>query len=183
MADRRENERVLIGAITGPHGVRGAFKVKSFAAHPADLLAYGPIMLADGQLLELSMTGRQKELLICTASSVCDRDQAASLRGVQLFVARSALPDLAEDELYHADLMGCQVVDINSSPLGAAVGFHDFGAGQLIEVKPEQGDTIFLPFAGSAIAGIDLEQQQIRLAVPHGLLGDADAETDKEPGR
>jgi len=40
-----------------------------------------------------------------------------------------------------------------------------------------------LPFAGSAIAGIDLEQQQIRLVVPHGFLGDADAETDKEPGR
>ncbi len=98
-------------------------------------------------------------------------------------MARNALPELAEDELYQADLIGCQVVDINSGPLGIAVGFHDFGAGQLIEVKPEQGDTIFLPFAGSAIAGIDLEQQQISLAVPHGLLGDADAETDEEPGR
>jgi 16S rRNA processing protein RimM len=183
MADRRENERVLIGAITGPHGVRGAFKVKSFAARPADLLAYGPVSLADGQLLDLSMTGQQKDLLICKASSVGDRDEAAGLRGTQLFVARNALPELAEDELYQADLIGCQVVDIKAGPLGIAAGFHDFGAGQLIEVKPERGDTIFLPFAGTAIAGIDLEQQQISLAVPDGLLAEPDAKTDKEPGR
>jgi len=176
MADRRENERVLIGAITGPHGVRGAFKVKSFAARPADLLAYGPVRLADGQQLALSLTGQQKGLLICTASTVRDRDEAASLRGAQLFVARTALPELAEDELYHADLIGCQVVDIKTGPLGRAVGFHDFGGGQLIEARPEKGDTVFLPFAGSAIAGIDLEQRLIQLVVPDGLLTEPDAE-------
>lgn len=176
MADRRENERVLIGAITGPHGVRGAFKVKSFAARPADLLAYGPVMLADGQQLALSLTGQQKGLLICTASIVRDRDEAASLRGTELFVARTALPELAEDELYQADLIGCQVVDIKTGPLGRAVGFHDFGGGQLIEVRPEKGDTVFLPFAGPAIAGIDLEQRLIQLVVPDGLLTETDAE-------
>ncbi len=61
MADRRENERVLIGAITGPHGVR-RFQGESFAARPADLLAYGPVSLADGQQLALSLTGQQKGL-------------------------------------------------------------------------------------------------------------------------
>lgn len=175
MTDRRENERVLIGAITGPHGVRGAFKVKSFATRPADLTAYGSVFLADGQPFDLAIKGQQKDLLICTAPRISDRDQAARLRGTQLFVDRSALPELAADELYQADLIGCHVLDVKTGPIGQLVGFHDFGAGQLIEVKPEKGDTIFLPFAGPSIADIDLDLHQVRLNVPDGLLSDPEA--------
>ncbi len=48
----------------------------------------------------------------------------------------SGCPQLEEaDEFYHADLIGLAVVDRAGRKLGTVVAIHNFGAGDLIEVR------------------------------------------------
>ena len=70
-----------IGAIVGPQGIKGQFKVKSFTATPQALSAYGPVTLDDGRQLQLQVTSvNAKGLAIVWAKGVETREAAEALR-------------------------------------------------------------------------------------------------------
>ena len=68
----------------------------------------------------------------------------------------------ADDEFYHADLIGLAVVDADGNALGSVAAVHNFGAGDLIEVKPAQGNTtVLLPFTEAAVPVVDIAGRRI----------------------
>ena len=170
--------RLSIGAVASAHGVRGQFKVKPFTAAPRDIAAYGPVWAGDRQLT-LQIKGRTANgLVIVAAVGVSSRDAAEALRGTALQVDRSALPNAGRDEVYHADLLGLAVETIDGTPLGEVIGLHDFGAGELIELRPPTGSTLLLPFGGKGLVEIDLEGGRVVLDPPAEFL-DPDSGADK----
>ena len=163
-----------IGAIVGPQGIKGQFKVKPFTAMPQALSAYGPVTLDDGRQLQLQVTSvNAKGLAIVRAKGVETREAAEALRGVTLHVSRDRLPDLDDGEIYHADLLGMAVTDQNGQWLGKLVAIHDFGAGEIAELAVESGPTIMVPFGGDRLLAVDMAAKTIDLSVPAGLLDDA----------
>ena len=163
-----------IGAIVGPQGIKGQFKVKPFPATPQALSAYGPVTLDDGRQLKLQVTSvNAKGLAIVRAKGVETREAAEALRGVTLHVSRDRLPDLDDGEIYHADLLGMAVADQNGQGLGKLVAIHDFGAGEIAELAVESGPTIMVPFGGDRLLVVDMVAKTIDLLVPTGLLDDA----------
>jgi 16S rRNA processing protein RimM len=78
------------------------------------------------------------------------------------------LPSPAEpDEFYHADLVGLAVVDTSGQKLGTVVAVHNFGAGDLIELKPDAGDkTEFVPFDTASVPEVDVAAGRIVVALP-----------------
>ena len=170
--------RLSIGAVASAHGVRGQFKVKPFTAAPRDIAAYGPVWAGDRQLT-LQIKGRTANgLVIVAAEGVSSRDAAEALRGTALQVDRSALPDAGRDEVYHADLLGLAAETIDGTTLGEVIGLHDFGAGELIELRPPTGPTLLLPFGGKGLVEIDLEGGRVVLDPPAEFL-DPDSGADK----
>ena len=164
---------LAVGAIAGPHGVRGQFKVKLFAESPAALEKYGALQIDDGRALKLTVKSlNNKGLVIVSAVGVTSREAAESLRGFLLSTPRASLPSTAEDEFYHADLLGASVFHENGTSLGVAVALHNFGAGEIIEVKPSSGDTVMLPFARRSVVSIDIPNRRVVLAPPAGFLND-----------
>ena len=140
--------RICLGMIVGVHGVRGHLKIKAYTGNPAALDRYGPVSLDDGRLLHLKVKSvSAKGPVIATAQEVTDRDEAELMRGLELFISRDALPPVANDEVYHTDLIGLDARGMDGEAIGVIVGLHDFGAGDIIEVKPPSGPTIMLPFA------------------------------------
>ena len=118
-----------IGAIVGPQGIRGQFRVKPFTATPQSLSAYGPVTTDNGQQLTLQIISvSAKGLAIVRAKGVDTRDAAEALRGLTLYVVRDSLPDLDDGEFYHADLLGMMVRGQNGAQLGSLAAIHDFGA-------------------------------------------------------
>ena len=167
-----------IGAIAGPQGLKGHLKVKPFTQMPQTLAAYGPVSLDDGRKLTLSiMSVNAKGLVIARAAEVQDRDAAASLRGQTLYIGRECLPDLADDEFYHADLLGAAVITEDGTALGTIIALHDFGVGEIVEVGVNSGPSVMLPFNNDVIIDVDLAAHQVRLSVPDGYL---DAEPAKD---
>ena len=170
--------RLSIGAVASAHGVRGQFKVKPFTAMPRDIASYGPVWVGDRQLTLVIRGMTANGLVIVAADGISSREAAEALRGNELLVDRTALPDVGEDEVYHADLIGLAAVTAGGEMIGAVTGLHDFGAGELIEICPPKGPTVMLPFEGDYITNIDFDGGRIVLNPPDGFL-ETDERADK----
>ena len=173
-------DHLVVGAIAGPHGVRGQFKVKLFAETSAALEQYGDLKIDDGRMLKLSVNSiNSNGLVIVSAVGVTSREGAEALRGMLLSTSRASLPDPADDELYHADLLGVAVFHKDGTNLGEVVALYNFGAGEIIEVKPASGTSVMLPFNSESVVSIDIPNRRIVLAPPVGFLDDDAKDQDR----
>ena len=92
------SDRVCLGIVTGPHGVQGAVRIKSFTEAPADVARYGGLTDKTGdRRFQLRLLGTAKGVVIARLSGVEDRNQAEALRGLLLYLPRSALPQTKAD--------------------------------------------------------------------------------------
>ena len=139
------------------HGTKGEVRVKPFTLAPENLGAYGPLQTNDGRSLSVAglRSGRPGEVIV-QFEGIRDRDAAEALKGRQLSVPRAALPPPDEDEFYLADLIGLQVEDAESSPLGRIRALHNFGAGDVMEVETPSGATEFIPFNDAVVRKVEL---------------------------
>lgn len=160
---------VLVGAITGAHGIRGEVKLKSFTADPEAIAGYSPLETAKGRTFEIAKLRAQKEGFIATLKGVTDRNAAEALRGTELFVPRDRLPEPEDDEVYVHDLFGLPVYLADGSLLGEIVDVVDYGAGDLIDVKVEgRADTVLIPFAEGYV--LEADGDKVVIDLPEGFL-------------
>ncbi|WP_173933391.1 ribosome maturation factor RimM [Chelativorans sp. Marseille-P2723] len=168
---------VRLGVIGAAHGTRGELRVKCFTDDPMALGAYGPLHTADGRSLTVAAIRAAKGVAIVSFAGIDDRNKAENLRGEALFVDRSVLPeDLEEEEYYYADLVGLAVVDQEGEEVGSIVSVHNFGAGDILEIRPGSGATVMIPFTQDAVPRIDLAQKRILIdRTAAGLAGAEEA--------
>jgi 16S rRNA processing protein RimM len=156
------SERICVGAIGGAFGVRGEVRLKSFCAVPEDIAAYGPLYAEDGRHFEVRITGQIANGLSARISGVTTKEAADALRGLRLYAPREALPSLPDDEFYHADLIGLEVVDTGGAPLGRVKAVLNHGAGDILELNvPGSSGTRLLPFTRAAVPTVDLAARRI----------------------
>jgi 16S rRNA processing protein RimM len=168
--------QICVGIVTGPHGVTGAVRIKSFTARPQDVAAYGPLADESGaRRLELRLLGAAKGVLIGRLSGVDDCNRAEALRGLRLYLPRTALPPPEEEEYYHADLIGLAVVLNDGTPLGRVRAVYDFGAGDTIEIERSGAPPAIVPFTRAIVPVIDIEAGRLVVDPPPGLLDDGGA--------
>jgi len=160
--------RVCLGQIGAAHGVRGEVRLRSFTADPAAITRYGPLETEDGRVLEIESLRPAKDHFVATLSGVADRHAAAQLTNVKLYVPRERLPDPDEpDEFYHADLIGLAVTDRAGAKRGTVIAVHNFGAGDLIEVRPDAGGkTELLRFDAMTVPEIDIAAGRLVVDAP-----------------
>jgi 16S rRNA processing protein RimM len=163
---------VLLGVVTGAHGLEGEVKVKTFTDVPESLGLYGPVTTADGRQLSVASVRSPKGgEAIVRFKGIAGRNAAESLKGQKLFVPRSALPEPEADEFYHVDLIGCAAEDKDGKSVGTVLAVHNFGAGDMLEIG-EGGDTRFVPFTDDTVPSVDLKARRIVVA----LTADEDGE-------
>ncbi len=163
---------ICVAAIAGAFGVAGEARLKSFTSTPEDVATYGPLMTADGGAhFEVEITGRTKNGLTVRLSGVATKEEADALRGTKLYVPRERLPELEEDEYYHADLIGLEVRDTGGTLLGRVKSVQNHGASDLLEVHgPGLTATVLLPFTQAAVPTVDLRAGRIVADPPAGLF-------------
>ena len=104
-------------------------------------------------------------------SGVSTKEEADALRGTQLYADRSQLPSLPDDEFYHADLIGLNVLDAGGTELGRVKAVQNHGAGDLLEVQIKGGSsTVLMPFTRAAVPTVDLASGRIIADPPEGLF-------------
>ena len=164
--------RVCVAQIGAAHGIRGEVKLRSFTTDPAAVADYGPLESEDGTLhVEIEALRQAKGHLVAQLSGIRDRTAAARLANVRLYVARERLPPTEPEEFYHADLIGLRAEDRAGTELATIVGIHDFGAGDLLELRPRgQATTVLMPFTALTVPVVDIAGGRIVIDPPDDLF-------------
>ncbi|HWM83258.1 MAG TPA: ribosome maturation factor RimM [Pseudolabrys sp.] len=164
---------ICVAQFGAAHGVRGEIALRSFTERPADFCRYGPLSSKDGaRVFEITATRAVKEHFIVRVAGIDDRDAAQALRNIELYVARDRLPPPADDEFYHADLIGLAAATPAGAALGTVSAIYNFGAGDVIEIAPNAGETLLVPFTRQVVPAIDFAAGRIVVDPPASDDGD-----------
>ncbi len=176
---RLENP-VLMGTVGAAQGLRGEVRVQSYTDDPMAIGTYHRLFTEDGRSLEVLDARPAKNVVVMRFLGINDRTAAEALRGTDLFVDRSSLPDddLDDDEFFYADLEGLEAIDVDGRIYGVVSGVFDFGGGDLLELKGPGLRPTLIPFSEAAVLEIDLSAGVIVVdPVAAGLVDDAGAGT------
>jgi 16S rRNA processing protein RimM len=165
---RATTQRVCVAQIGAPHGVRGEMKLRSFTAEPEAVADYGPLESEDGAArFEIEAMRPAKDHFVVRLAGIGDRDAAARLTNLRLYVPRDRLPPTEADEFYHADLIGLAAVTADGVEVGTVVAIHNFGAGDLLELRrPGGNETVMMPFTEATVPHVDIAGRRIVVAPP-----------------
>ena len=151
-----------MGRIIGPFGVRGWLKIKTFTEE-ADTLTDFPdwwLNTATGwQKFELAEHELHSKGLVARLEKIADRTAAELLKGIDVAVPRSELPDTGEKKFYWADLVGLEVVNQQNVTLGKIESLLETGAHDVLVVKGETERLI--PNVEALIIEIDLAAKRM----------------------
>lgn len=184
MTDTSSDAMVVLARIGAPNGVAGAARVKLFGDDPDSLTAYGPLTRSDGgpplRVHDLR-NGKSPDMVIARFEGVTSREMVIAMNGVELSLPRSALPAIDdEDDFYHADLLGLEVRLMDGSRFGEIIQVADFGAGDLLDVKPDRGGaSVLIPFTKAIVPEVKIAEGYVVLDAPDGLL-DAPKKNDQK---
>jgi 16S rRNA processing protein RimM len=166
--------RILLGRIAGAHGIRGDVLIHAYTEAPENIGAYGPLSDADGTRTFTVASARVTQKgVVARLHGINDRNSAETLKGVELYVDRERLPATGEDEFYQADLVGLSAVDPSGEALGTIVAVHNFGAGDLLEIRlAGTGKTELIPFTDDTVPEVDVAAGRAVVVMP--AIGTAD---------
>ncbi|MEM8804282.1 MAG: ribosome maturation factor RimM [Pseudomonadota bacterium] len=163
---------VCVGAIAGSFGVKGEVRVKSFCAEPEDIASYGALSSEDDKARwEIKLTRPIKNGFAARLTGIASKEAADALRGTRLYAPRDRLPDLPDDEFYHTDLIGLEILDTGGTLIGRVKAVLNHGAGDLLEVASKDlKQPVLLPFTKAAVPTVDLSKKRIIADPPEGLF-------------
>ena len=163
---------VQMGRVAAPYGVKGWVRINSYAQPAENIFDYGPWRLhrqrgmqpvREVEVLEGKPHGKG---LIARIAGIDDRDKAEELKGLDIFVARSELPQLDSGTYYWTDLEGLRVERADGTMLGRVDHMLEAGAADVMVVcgDPGAGGRYLIPFIkGEVILQVDLEGQVIQV--------------------
>ncbi|GAB4518409.1 MAG: ribosome maturation factor RimM [Roseibium sp.] len=168
-----DDQKVLMARIGAAHGIRGEVRVKPFGDDPLSFADYGVLTTRDGsRSFEVEKARVQKTVVITRFKGITDRNQAEELNGLELYISRDQLPEPEEDEFYYSDLTGLDVLDMGGETLGRIVAVQDFGAGDLLEIRPKRGRTFYIPFTRDFVPEISLTDGLVRVDLPEDYFSE-----------
>lgn len=163
---------IFVGALAGAFGVKGEVRLKSFTTNPEAIADYNPLFTKDGiRSFNVRLTGRIKNAYSARLSGIITKEQADALSGMQLFVPRSKLPTLQDDEFYYADLVGLDVFNAGGKFLGQIKSVQNYGATDLLEIKKVcSSEKVLLSFTSVNVPNVDISSGKIVVDPPDALF-------------
>ena len=166
---------ILVAQVGGAFGVRGEVRITAYTADPKALLRYRDLMRQDGSPGLTLLSGRAaKAGLVARVKEIETPEQADALRGLNLYIDRDLLPPPDEDEFYLADLIGLEARDPAGAVIGRIASVQNFGADDLLEIKPPVGPSWWLPFTREAVPEVNVGERWVTVVRPDEVDGDRD---------
>ncbi len=167
---------VSLGKVVGFYGLKGYLKVQTSFPRPQILLDIeSALVVQKGKppeilaIEDLKLEGRSFLLLLADYQS---RTEAETLLGAELFVSKSMLPELSDDEWWISELIGLPVYSTNGEHLGTVSDV--LGAGNdFLEIKKlgeEDKEPKLIPFVKQLVPKVDIKARRIEIDAIPGLL-------------
>lgn len=171
MSRRPSKQDVLVATIGRPHGVRGLVRLHPATETPETLEVLGPLHDEEGGVWQIRWTAPGiAALLTEDGQPLADRTAAEKLVNRRLYVARSALPEIEEDEFYHIDLLGMDAYLPTGEAVGKVTNVHEYGAGTSLELEKGQ----LVPFTMACVPEVDLKAKRLVVVIPDAVEVEGD---------
>lgn len=158
------NKYILIGKVTTAHGVKGAVKIISFAENPEDIFNYR-VFDKNGEVVKLKKIGvLSNGLFISQINEINDRNEAEKLRNFELYIEASDLKKLNDNEIYVNELIGAKVE--SNGKFGKVTNVYNYGAGDIMEIKWEDGNSMDIPFVEPYVKSFDKNNGTVYIEMP-----------------
>lgn len=164
------------GRVAGVFGLRGELKIAPSRIGD-DALRDGMevrALLRDGtsRALRIRALRRHKGRPLATFDGIADADAAQALVGATLSIDR-AEAELAHDEYFDDDLVGCTLVDAHGAALGDVVAVEHHPAQDVLLVGAQRA---LVPLVRAFVKDVDTSAKRIRVELPPGLLDAREAD-------
>ncbi len=161
------SDKVVIGKIGAPHGVKGWVKINTYTDTPEGIFDYQPWLLGDGKEYQLDQWRPHGKVLVAKIEGIETRDDAERIKNLDISISAEQLPELDENEFYWRELTGMQVVTTQGYDLGVVKDVFNTGANDIIQVRANAKDAFglkerLLPFVmDEVIQSVDKEGKVI----------------------
>ena len=144
-------DMICLGAVFGAAGVKGAVRLKVFTEDIKSISEYGPVTVyghdfPTGKQFAVKILHNVKGGLAVKLKGIDDRNMADSLKGAELFIDRSALPELGEDDgFYFDDLIGLMARNQSGDLFGKVEGVFNPNFQINLSVEDDSNEKSFFP--------------------------------------
>ncbi len=156
-------KRICIGKIAGTHGVKGLVKIKPYCD---DISLLNSTLFTEehgDKTLTITLKNNASKYILAQIEGVTTIEQAKNIKSA-LYIPRDKLPELNDDdEFYIEDLKGLTAVDDKDETIGKVIAVQNFGAGELLEIKPKSGQSYFIPFQDEYVSEINLTKSCVTI--------------------
>lgn len=162
--DTHVEKRICIGKINSAHGVKGLVKILPYCEDIS--LLSGKLFIGEtgADTLTITVKNSMGKFVLAQIDGVTTPEVAKTLKH-ELYIPRSDLADISEgDGYYIEDLLGINAIDENQNKIGKVISVPDFGAGDLLEIKPKSGPTYYIPLLHEAVGDVDLEAKTVTIS-------------------
>lgn len=160
----KQDYNICIGVITAVSGIKGRVKIRSFTEKPEDLASFCKVFDDNENEYKISIITPKKGYLIAEIQGIHSRDEAEKIINTRLYIKRSELPTIGDNEFYHTDLIGLDAKLKNGTNFGLVKDVVNFGAGDIIEIYDLSSEKIiYYPFNKQFVPEINLDKRYILL--------------------
>lgn len=168
-------EKVLIGKVGSPVGIKGEFRVNLYSQDSGNLKE-GKVLLLERA--EKSVSGAiekvryQKDKPVVRLTGIEDRNAAEEIRGMDASIYVKDMEELPEGEHYVRDLIGCKVVDLaqDGAEIGVLRDVIQNTAQSVLDVSTPDGKQVLIPAVDAFLRSIDEEAGVIEVELIPGFL-------------
>lgn len=169
------NDLLIIGRITGTHGVRGEVNVFPLTDDPKRFSVLKDCFLMtdnDSKRVGISIKGVKyfKNKVILQIDGIENREDALKAKGKYLAVTRDQAVKLEPGSYFICDLIGSVVIDETEGELGILDDVLQTGASDIYIVKRNGLKDLLIPAIKEVIKEINLETHEIHVHLLEGLL-------------
>lgn len=166
-------DKMLIGEVTGVHGIRGELKIRPLTDDPGRYYELDVLTLrlkGKETTYPIELVRLHKGNVLLTLKGIRDRDMAEDCKGAEVLIDRDEAVDLEEDEFFITDLIGMTV----KAPDGQTIGrvgniLQTTGSVDTVEINgPDK--PIYVPFRKIYFISFDFENGEIQADIPVELM-------------
>lgn len=170
------SKTLIIGKITGAHGIRGEVKVfpitDNVRRFSTKKLKNCYITDENGNNVvpKLVATSRNDNgTILLRFEDVIDRTAAETLRGKYIAVDREDAVKLPKGSYFIVDLIGLEVIDDERGSLGKVTDCLETGANFVFDIKRKGKQDLLIPYLNSICYEVNIEAGHILVRLPEGL--------------
>lgn len=152
-------ERLTIGEVLKPQGIRGELKIKTFTDFPEDVKAFGTVYIDEKPYKILSFRAGEGGFAYLGLRGVPDRNAAELLRGRKIEGDREDAPELEEGRYYIADLLGATVVTESGELLGTVKDIAPLSSE--VYTLEKDGKQILFPAVKGVVKRVEIAEKRL----------------------